>query len=175
MSKKVFMSIVILLCVISVSFSIPASGMFGEDVIEKIRPAETDLPDGFVYGTVPEGAKSIFKANPWKMDQSAITRLTKEIYPDGNYQSVKAIHMSIITRKDRPFGDDLVCYIFVFKNNDAANREIKKLEQYALFNKDRQILHTKKNLAVVLMIDDVDDYSYIHEMSNVIKQKLDTL
>ncbi|MDA3899998.1 MAG: hypothetical protein PF637_05695 [Spirochaetes bacterium] len=175
MNKKIFMSIVVLLSLAAFSVSIFANGLFDEDVIERIQLTDSEIPGGFVYGTIPPAARKMFKANPWKLDQNAVNRLTKDIYPNGNYQAIKAMHLSIITRQDRPYSDDLVCYIIVFKNAEYAKREIAKLHEYVTFNKDRQLVYTKSNIAVLLMIDDAEDFSYIQELGLKIEQKLLTL
>ena len=49
-----------------------------------------------MYGIIPDFAKKILHANPCYMDKTAIKRLTEKIYPGGDYNEVKSIHISKI-------------------------------------------------------------------------------
>ena len=82
----------------------------------KIKLLKSDIPDGFIYGSVPEFAKKVLKNNPWEMDKNAIRKLADMIYPGGDYSRISGIHVSILAKQERPYGDDIVCYIIYYKD-----------------------------------------------------------
>lgn len=149
--------------------------MYSSSIIEKIRPTTAEIPEGYMFGQVPEFARSLLKTNPWNLDQAAIKKLTNRIYPGGEYTKVQDLHMTIITNKMNPYGDDIVCYIFVFRNEKSAQEELAKLNEHVGYNSDRSIIIEKKNLAVYLCVDSVKDFEYIKTMSETIKKRLETL
>jgi len=149
--------------------------MYSSSIIEKIKPTTTEIPEGYMFGQVPDFAQSLLKTNPWNLDQAAIKKLTNRIYPGGEYTKVSDLHMTIITNKKNPYGDDIVCYIFVFKNEKSAQEELIKLNEHVGYNSDRSIIIEKKNLAVYLCVDSVRDFEHIKGMSEIIKKRLETL
>jgi hypothetical protein len=153
-------------------FQIFGGATSGNDLFDKVKLLNTDIPDGFIYGIVPKYAKDMIKDNPWELDQAAIKKLADQIYPGGDYSKISGIHVSILAKKSAPFGDDIVCYIILFKDAKAANDEIKKMSEFAGFNQDRVIIETKNNLAVYLHVDDVRDYPLIRAISEKIRERL---
>jgi hypothetical protein len=149
--------------------------MYSSSIIEKIKPTTDEIPAGYMFGQVPEFARSLLKTNPWTLDQAAIKKLTNRIYPGGEYSKVSDLHMTIITNKKNPYGDDIVCYIFIFKNEKSAQEELVKINEHVGYNNDRSIVIEKKNLAVYLCVDSVNDFEYIKTMSESIKKRLETL
>ena len=170
MKKTVFLSVSFLFIVfISKSISLPQNG---NTIIDKIKLSEDDIPKGYMYGIIPDFAKKILHANPCYMDKTAIKRLTEKIYPGGDYNEVKSIHISIIARNETPHGDDIVCYIIQYKNLTSAKSEIGKISNYLKYNRDRAILNIKDNLIVFLHVDDKNDFHYILEMDKKIKERI---
>jgi hypothetical protein len=151
------------------------SAMYSSSIIEKIKPTNEDIPAGYMYGQVPGFAQSLLKNNPWNLDQTAIKKMTNRIYPGGEYSKISDIHMTIIANKRNPYGDDIVCYIFIYKNEKSAQEEAAKLNEHAGYNSDRAIVLAKKNLAVYLHVDSVKDFEHIQSMSETIKKRLEAL
>jgi hypothetical protein len=168
----------VICCAFSLILSIiPVSGSpsFKKNIFEKIYPSTADIPEGFMYGKVPRIYQNVLKGNPWQMDSDAIRRLADKVYPGGNYSSINAMHVSIITNKNAPFGDDIVCYLILFNGGDAAKNEIKKINQFASYNTDRVIVITKDNLAVFLLVDEVDNFHYIKSLATMIEERVNQL
>ncbi len=165
----------IFLITTAVVFIGSSSAMYSSSIIEKIKPTTEEIPEGYMFGQVPEFAQSLLKTNPWNLDQAAIKKLTNRIYPGGEYTKVSDLHMTIITNKRNPYGDDIVCYIFIFKNEKSAQEELIKINEHVGYNSDRSIVIEKKNLAVYLCVDSVKDFEHIREISETIKTKLETL
>lgn len=151
------------------------TAMYSSSVIEKIKPTSEEIPAGYMFGQVPDFAQGLLKNNPWSLDQAAIKKLTNRIYPGGEYTKVSDLHMTIITNKKNPYGDDIVCYIFVFRNEKSAQEELVKINEHVGYNSDRAIVIEKKNLAVYLCVDSVKDFEYIKTLSESIKKRLETL
>ncbi len=151
------------------------TAMYSSTIIEKIRPTSEELPAGYMFGKVPGFAREVLKENPWSLDQSAIKKMTNRIYPGGEYSKVTDLHMTIITNKNHPYGDDIICYIFIFKNEKSAREEMTKINEYVGYNRDRSIVIEKNNLAVYFCVDDTKNFDYIQTMSETVKKKLDTL
>jgi len=168
-----FTAIIILLFI---TFFISSSTMmYSSTVIDKIRPTSGEIPAGYMFGQVPGFAQSLLKSNPWNLDQTAIKKMTSRIYPGGEYSKISDLHMTIITNKRNPYGDDIVCYIFIFKNEKAAAEEIYKLNEFVSYNSDRAIIIEKKNLAVFMHVDSIKDFDHIKNLSENIKKKLESL
>lgn len=148
---------------------------FKPDAIEKIKPAQNDLPENFIFGTVPGFAKKVLKNNPWTLDDAAAKKMTGRIYPGGDYSAVSKIHMSIVANKKNPYKDDLVCYIIIYKNKNTAKKEIEKLTSYAGYNSDRTILFSKDNMAVILLADDTENFKYIQGLAESMQEKIKSL
>lgn len=148
---------------------------FKTDTIEKIKPAQNELPENFVFGTIPRFAKKVLKNNPWTLDDAAMKKMISRIYPGGDYQSVSKVHMTIFANKKNPYKDDFVCYIILYKNKNTAKKELEKLTSYNGYNSDRTILISKENMAVFLLADDIANYRYIQEMANSMQEKIKSL
>ncbi len=173
--KKLLLFVFVLLFSIFASIADASSGVAEDTMIDKIKLTDDDIPQGFVYGKIPDFAKKVLQENPWKMNKSAIDKLTEKIYPDGNPGAVKNIYVSIYAKEDKPYGDDIVCYIILFKDNSSAGKEIGKLKNYASHNSDRVVLIVKKDLAVFLHVDDIDNFDIIKDMGNKISTKIDSI
>ena len=151
------------------------TSMYSSAIIEQIRPTINEIPDGYMFGQVPEFARGLLKNNPWNFDQDAIKRFTNRIYPGAEPRNVSDIHMTLITNKDNPFGDDIGCYIIIYKNAKAAKDEFTKLNEFIRYNSDRGIVIAKNNLAVYLYINEVKNYDHMKKLSETIKKKLETM
>ncbi|MDY6933218.1 MAG: hypothetical protein SVZ03_03230 [Spirochaetota bacterium] len=167
--KKIAICFVVSLLFITLS---PIMANLGNDIIDKIKPTESDIPNGFMYGIIPDYARKILKENPWAMDKNAIKKLTDKIYPQGDYKKISKIHMTIMAKKETPHGDDIVCYIIQFRDRASAKVEIEKLAEFVEFNKDRSIVVTKENMVVYLHVDDVENFHIIRKMSKKIEKNL---
>lgn len=152
-----------------------STAMYSSSVIEKIKPTASEIPDGYMFGQVPEFARGLLKNNPWTLDQAAIKKLTNRIYPGGEYTKVSDLHMTIITSKRNPYGDDIMCYIFIYKNEKATKEEMAKLHEHVGYNSDRAIVLEKNNLAVYLCVDSTKDFDHIKGISETIQKRLDSL
>ena len=149
-----------------------AKGPFRQDSINKVIPTENDIPGGFMIGKIPSGAKEVFKGNPWLMDSTSIRKLTGKIYPGGDYSRVLNIHMTILASQKKPFSDDIVCYVILYRDATGAKEEIRKLSEYAGYNRDRAIVIPKDNMAVFLHVDDVNDFHHIRAMADKMEVKM---
>ncbi len=145
------------------------------DAIDAVKPHISDLPDGFTYGKVPTVYKKTLKDNPWMMDKAAIRRLADKIYPGGDFNRIMNMHMSIMAKKDRPFGDDIVCYVILYRDAKSAREEIKKASEFTGNNSDRCILLIKENLAVLLFVDDVNNFHFIRDMAVILEERMKQL
>lgn len=172
--KKHSLSTISIITIVTVFIS-STTAMYSSSIIEKIKPTTAEIPEGYMFGQVPDFAQSLLKTNPWSLDPAAIKKLTSRIYPGGEYSKVSDLHMTIITNKRNPYGDDIVCYIFIFRNEKSAQEELIKLNEHVGYNSDRSLVIEKKNLAVYLCVDSVKDYEYIKDMSDAIKKRLETL
>ena len=152
-----------------------ATSMYNADTIEKIKITIDEVPDGFMFGQVPEYAQGLLKGNPWKFDQDALKRFTGRIYDGADYNNVSDIHMTIIAKKDKPTGNAIGCYIIIYKNAKSANDEFKKLGEFVRYSTDRAIVIEKNNLAVYLYANDVKNYDLIKRLSEIVKKKLELL
>lgn len=149
--------------------------MYSSSVIEKLKPGNEDIPAGFVIGQIPGFAKNLLKSNPWNFDHEAIKKMTARIYPGGEYSRVSDIHMTILAKQKNPYGDDIVCYIMVFRDKNSAAEEISKLNEYVKNNSDRSILLDKENIAIYLCVDSVEDFQHIKNISDSLQKKLDSI
>lgn len=170
--KKILLILIFMFSIISLSYSVPSGEALEKELVESLKIETADIPGGFVYGKIPEFAKNVLKDNPWVMDRAAIDRLAQNIYPDGNSKAIKSIYMSILARKEVPYGDDIVYYALVFNDSSSAKNEIRKLNEFSSFNKDRSIVITRDNVAVYIHVDDAGDYTYIKNMAEKVKSKL---
>jgi hypothetical protein len=158
--------------VILLSSAIPA-GSVESNLIDKLKITDSDIPDGFVYGMIPNFAKKTLLANPWLMDKAAITRLTKNIYPKGDATAIKNMHMSILAKKERPYNDDIVCYIIVYKDARIGKKEMEKLSDFSKINSDRTIVLQRGTTAIFLIVDDVRNYKYISVLKEKMEERFD--
>ncbi len=149
-----------------------AMGLYKKNSIEKLIITQNDIPQGFVIGKIPRGAEMVFKGNPWYLDQPAIQKLAGRIYPGGDYHRINSIHVTILADQQRPYNDNIVCYVILYRDASGARDEIKKLNDYVGFNNDRAILIPRDNLAVFLLVDDVKDYHLIKAMSETIETRI---
>lgn len=169
--KKIFtLTLFIGLIFISQSIGLPQDS---NSMIDKIRLLPEDIPQGFIYGVIPDIYKKTLKNNPWKFDDAAIEKLTDKIYPGGDYRQISAIHVTIIAKKETPHRDDIVCYIIQYKNASIARDELKKLSEYAGYNQDRTFLHIKDNYAVLIFADDVKNYLLLKELDKKIAERIE--
>jgi hypothetical protein len=106
------------------------------------------------------------------MDKAAIKRLTDKVYPGGDYNKISGMHVSIIANKKTPLGDDIVCYVILYKSMKAAQDEIRKAIEFAGYNRDRVLLLTKDNLAVIIFVDDIDNFHFIQDLAKKIEERL---
>lgn len=168
--KKVIVSVIILLSIVVTATR--GSTQFNSEMIDTVKLTGDDLPEGFVYGKIPEPYKKTLKDNPWLMDRPAIKRLAGMVYPGGDYNRITGMHVSIIADKKTPYGDDIVCYVIVYSGMKAAEAEIKKISEFTWFNRDRAILLTKENLAVIMFVDDVNNFHLIQELARTMEDRL---
>jgi hypothetical protein len=140
--------------------------------INRIKLSGNDLPSGFMFGKVPGFARRVLKNNPWMMDRGAIKKLTPRIYPGGDYNRIKGMHMTIMSKKKNPYGDDIVCYIILYRDSSSAQEELKKISSFAQYNKDRVIVLSKGKLAVYLHVDDTENFHHIENMAEQMRQKM---
>ncbi|MCP4761360.1 MAG: hypothetical protein GY870_06235 [archaeon] len=170
MNKKMIPLALIIALILLAQFSGLASN--GSNVINKIKLIKSDIPDGFIYGKIPKFAKKVLKENPWEMDKDAIKKLAEKVYPGGDYSKISGMYVGILAKKDTPFGDDIVCYIILYRDSASAKGEIKKIREFAGFNGDRVIVETKNNLAVYLHVDDTKYFHLIEKINTKIKERL---
>jgi hypothetical protein len=160
-----------LFCILMVSFSVPAESV-NVNVIDKIKILQTDIPEGFRYGLIPDFAKTVLLNNPWSMSKTAINKLTKNIYPGGDPAAVKNMHMSIIAKNEKPYNDDIVCYIIEYKDSSSGRKEMTKLSDFARYNSDRTIVLQKGTVAVFLIVDNIQNYPYIQKLKGIIESRM---
>lgn len=170
--KRCF-TVFILICV-SVFSILPLVGAeYKGDIIDRIKLSPDDIPGGFAFGSVPPGARKVIKENPWKMDKEAIRRLASHIYPGGDPMKIATIHVTIMTHPDTPFGDDIVCYIILYKDSSSAKGEMNKLVEFAGFNSDRVIVLTRDNMAIYLHVDDTKNFPLLKEIALKIEERIE--
>ena len=172
--KKIFLLFVNCLLFIFLSFtSYSTAASNSLELFEKIKIDQTFLPEGFVFGKIPNFAKEVIKNNPWNMNRSAINKLTDHIYPNADPSAVQEIYMSIFARQNQPYGDDLVCYIILYKDATSTKREKLKLEEFAKINSDRVMTLTKDNIAIMMHVDDANDIPLLHNIYKKIKDTME--
>lgn len=170
MNKRIFITILFLI-ILSLGLSAATNQV---SLFDKIKISNLDIPSGFMYGKIPDFAQNVLKENPWGLDRPAINRLAKNIYPGGNSVYIKEIHMTILTRTSQPYGDDIVCYMILYRDKSTAKTEISKIQEYVKYNSDRAILKFKDNIAVFIHADDVQDYDLIFQLSKKIEERLNS-
>lgn len=143
--------------------------------VESIRLSESDIPEGYRYGIIPDFASGLLKSNPWMLDPAAKKKLAHRIYPGAEHTRIASIHMTILAANANPYGDDIVCYIFMFNDEKSTKEEMAKLVEYNGYNSDRSIVLEKGNIAVFLFVDNTKDYPLIQAMSESIKIKMDSI
>jgi len=172
--KKVKTLIILLL--LSICFFLNSSAaMYSNSVIEIVKLNDSDIPEGYRYGIIPEFAKNMLKNNPWNLDQNAISRFAPRIYPDADNRSMAHVHMTIVASEKNPYDDDIVCYIFLYKDKKSAEQEIAKLTEFVGYNSDRGIVLNRENLAVYLLVDHIKEYKHIEIISRNIQKRIDSL
>ncbi len=85
------------------------------------------------------------------------------------------MYVSIIASKKKPFNDDIVCYLILYHSMKAAQDEMKKISEFAGYNRDRVILLSRDNLVAILFVDNVTNFHYIQELSTVIGERMKNL
>ena len=173
MKTRFFMIMKIFTLSFALIFPLYSSPDFDQSIFDKIKISQEDLPNGFVFGKIPNFAKSTIQSNPWNMDRNAINKMTKNIYPDAEPSAVKGIYISIIAKESSPYNDDLVCFMILYKDASAAKKENQKLEDFTKFNRDRVLTINKDNLSVILLSDETENFRYILEFSKKIEEKLE--
>ncbi|HQO39803.1 MAG TPA: hypothetical protein PK986_04975 [Spirochaetota bacterium] len=172
--KKRLLTLFIIL--FSAFFYINSSSAVSDvEVVNTIRLAETDIPEGYRYGIIPDFAAGLLKSNPWMLDPAAKKKLAHRIYPGAEYTRISSLHMTILATDTNPYGDDIVCYIFMFNDEKSAKDEIIKLNEYCGYNSDRSIVLEKNNIAVFLLVDSTKDYPHIRTISESMRNKLDSI
>ncbi len=146
---------------------------FNGEIIDTIRIKQEDLPKGFMFGKIPDFAKKVLKNNPWRMDKQAIKVLAGKIYPGGDYNSITDIHSSILARSASPFGDDIVCYIILYRDVRSSKSEFAKLKSYSDYNNMRTLLIQRKNLAVFMFSDETRTLPLLMKLSEKITKRID--
>ncbi len=166
----------LILSFLAICFFLSSSAaMYSNSVIDIIKLNDSDIPEGYRFGIIPGFAKNMLKDNPWNLDQNALSRFAPRIYPDADSRSMAHVHMTIIASEKNPYDDDIVCYIFLYKDKKSAESEIEKLTKFVEYNNDRGIVLSKENLAVYLLVDHTKEYRHIENISRNIQKKLDTL
>lgn len=151
---------------------VKGSTQFKADAIDTVKLTSNDIPEGFMYGTVPPPYRKTLKGNPWMMDKAAIKRVADMVYTGGDYSKIASMHVSILANKKTPLGDDIVCYVILYSSMKAAQNEIKKATEFASYNRDRVLLLTKDNLAVILFVDDIENFHFIQDLAKIISERL---
>ena len=169
--KKTILSVCILLSFIIIT-ELQGSSQLKVDTIDAIKITPSDIPQGFMYGKVPAPYQKTLKDNPWMMDRAAIKRLADKIYPGGDFNKIAGIHVSILANKKTPLGDDIVCYMILYNNIKSAQDEIKKMNEFVGYNRDRALILTKENLAVIFFVDDIDNFHYIQDLARMIEDRM---
>lgn len=172
--KRITVFVTILISLLFISTS-KGNSEIKPNAIDAVKLTSDDIPEGFMYGKVPEVYKKTLKDNPWMMDKAAIRHLADKIYPGGDYNKIAGIHISIIANKNKPYNDDIVCYIILFNSMKAAMDELKKVNEYTGYNRDRVILLSKENLAVFMFVDNANNFHYIQELAKKIDERLKCL
>jgi hypothetical protein len=162
---------IVSLIILTFSFALPAESV-NTSVIDKIKILPEDIPEGFRYGLIPDFAKSVLLNNPWSMNKAAINKLAKSIYPGGDPSAIKNMHMSIIAKNDKPYNDDIVCYIIEYKDAVSGLKEMTKLTEFSRFNQDRTIVVQKGTVAIFFLVDDIQNYRHIQRLKNILEQRL---
>lgn len=173
MKKRLLTLFIILFCAIFYINS--SSAVTGIQAVESIRLSDSDIPEGYRYGIIPDFASGLLKSNPWMLDDAAKKKLAHRIYPGAEYTKISSLHMTILAANANPYGDDIVCYIFMFNDQKSAADEMVKLNEYTGYNSDRSIVMEKGNIAVFLFVDNTRDYPYIQAISESIRKKMDSI
>ncbi|MBP7584085.1 MAG: hypothetical protein KBA61_08645 [Spirochaetes bacterium] len=169
---KPFYPVIIMILALSIT-SFAHTGDFNRSIVEQIRLTDQDIPTGFIMGKIPGFAKEVFRDNPGYLSQAGIKRIAKHLYPNGSPSGISAIHHTIMAKSNTPFGDDIVCYIIVYANSREALKELKKLTDYAEFNKQRALVTSKENLAVFIHSDDKDNMPALLQLKRTIEERIE--
>ena len=172
MKKTVLFSTIFLTLVLVSAY---AKALYNQEDFAKIAITANDIPEGFVIGKIPRVAQEVLKDNPWTFDSQAIKKLTERIYPDGDYRKVANVHMTILADEKKPYNDNIVCYVILYKDMKAAKDELKKLNNYVSFNTDRAVVISRDNMVIFLHSDDVADFHHVQDMAASIGSKLKSL
>jgi len=155
--------------------ALAGSSPFTSEAIQKVVLSDKEVPDGFIFGKIPPFAQKVLKGNPWMMDEKAIKKLADRIYPGGDARKISKMHVTIMANSNKPYGDDIVCYVILFRDLASAKEELEKMNKFAGYNRDRVILLTKENLAVFMFVDSIDNYHYLKMISDSMQERLKSL
>ena len=144
-------------------------------IIENLSIKSDDIPEGFTIGQVPESARTVFKNNPGFLDKNGIDKVTREIYSGGDKNKVSQIHVTILAKNGKVFGDDIVCYIISYKSNMSAKEEMNKFREYVKHHADRTVLISDDNIAIFILSNDIENFGYIRELGNKMQIRLNSL
>lgn len=172
---KKFIIAIMTMTLVALAFLQTGNTMYNEDTIEKIKIVDTDIPEGYMYGKIPRFAQNVLKNNPWNMDSAAIKFLAGRIYPGSDYTSISKMHMTILATRDHPFNDDIICYIIMFRDKQAARKEIEKINEYVGYNNDRSIVVVRENMAVYFCVDDINNFHHIRNMADLVESRFERL
>lgn len=165
---------VIIACIVSMGISAGAlKGQTDEGLFSSLAISHHDVPQGFVFGEIPRFAQKVFPKNPCVVNGEGIRFLSDKVYPEGSAGNIKSIYAAIMAEESRPYGDDLVCYVIMFKDNRSADAEIKKIQDFFQYNKDRIVFFHKDTVAVLLFADNINNYKYIAELGEKLRARLD--
>ena len=168
MKKTLFLSIFLSIICIGVS----AIANYNKDDISKVVITEKEIPKGFITGKIPQKLKDVLKDNPWFFDNAAIKKLTGHIYPDGDYNKVAAMHMTILANEENPYKDNVVCWVILYKDGKSAKEELIKLKRYTDLNNEKCILIPKDNMVVFMYSNDINDFHYVQDIAAEIQAKI---
>lgn len=152
-------------------FSVSAKAELPASAVDTVKIEQKDIPEGYMFGIIPEGVKGTLRSNPWFFDRAAINRLTPVIYPGGDPATINAIHMTILARSDAPYADDIVCYFLVYSSTGAAEKELVKLKEFGDLNKDRVFYSVHDNVVLLMLVDDLDDYAIMRSLADLIDKR----
>lgn len=134
--------------------------------------SQSEIPAGMQFGKIPRKVKKVIKANPWILDSDSIAKLSKAIYHNPQYWTIRKMVMVILAPENRPYQDDIVYYGFEFRDKNAADTEYSKLKQVQKLNSNRSILLRSDRKAILLFSDNSDMLPMMMQLSILLQQKM---